>query len=241
MPLSVLLVGDNALMRQGLCSLLRAHPEFALHACPPDGEEAQRRTSTCPPDIVLIDLAPRSEGRSRAVAHYRRRWPSASFIALTHTKTHDTAHETCAERADAYVLRHAGFSELLAALRRVSSRRSACAGGAPTLPGPTTALARANPPRGNPERLTARERVILQLLAEGRTNRGAAEFLSLSPKTVEKHRANLMRKFGLSHAIDLTLAAAELGLIELASPGGRRPATAFPDARRHTENPGGSH
>ena len=62
--------------------------------------------------------------------------------------------------------------------------------------------------------LTPRERSILQLIAEGRTNRTAAEFLSVSPKTVEKHRATLMHKLGLRNAAELTLVALELGLIE---------------------------
>ena len=62
--------------------------------------------------------------------------------------------------------------------------------------------------------MTTRERSILQLVAEGRTNRGAAEFLSLSPKTVEKHRATLMRKLGLRNAAELTMVAIELGLVE---------------------------
>ncbi len=62
--------------------------------------------------------------------------------------------------------------------------------------------------------LTNRERGILQLIAEGRTNRSAAEFLSVSPKTVEKHRASLMHKLGLHSATDMMLAAVEMGLIE---------------------------
>jgi DNA-binding NarL/FixJ family response regulator len=62
--------------------------------------------------------------------------------------------------------------------------------------------------------LTPRERSILQLVAEGRTNRGAAEYLNISPKTIEKHRSSLMHKLGLRNAAELTLAALELGLIE---------------------------
>jgi DNA-binding CsgD family transcriptional regulator len=64
------------------------------------------------------------------------------------------------------------------------------------------------------DKLTARERSILKLIAEGRTNRAAAEFLNVSPKTVEKHRANLMRKLGLRNVAELTLVALESGLIE---------------------------
>jgi DNA-binding NarL/FixJ family response regulator len=64
------------------------------------------------------------------------------------------------------------------------------------------------------QQLTMRERSILQLVAEGRTNRTAAEYLSVSPKTVEKHRASLMRKLGLRSATELALTAIEMGLIE---------------------------
>jgi DNA-binding NarL/FixJ family response regulator len=62
--------------------------------------------------------------------------------------------------------------------------------------------------------LTSRERGVLQLIAEGKTNRSAAEFLSVSPKTVEKHRASLMQKLGLRNATEMTLIAMEMGLIE---------------------------
>jgi DNA-binding NarL/FixJ family response regulator len=64
------------------------------------------------------------------------------------------------------------------------------------------------------ESLTSRERGILQLIAEGRTNRSSAEFLCVSSKTVEKHRSSLMQKLGLRNASELTLAAMEMGLVE---------------------------
>ena len=66
--------------------------------------------------------------------------------------------------------------------------------------------------------MTTRERSILQLIAEGRTNRRAAEYLSVSPKTVEKHRASLMHKLGLVNAAEITLVALEMGLIERPMP-----------------------
>jgi DNA-binding CsgD family transcriptional regulator len=73
-------------------------------------------------------------------------------------------------------------------------------------------------PASRLEQLTTRERSILQLIAEGRTNRRAAEYLSVSPKTVEKHRASLMHKLGLINAAEITLVALEMGLIERPMP-----------------------
>jgi DNA-binding NarL/FixJ family response regulator len=134
---------------------------------------------------------------------------------LTAFKTEDYVREALRAGADGYVLKDATLDELLMALRSVARGKNYLS--------PDVSAHVVNSflhPQTNGakwsrlESLTRRERSILQLIAEGRTNRSAAEFLSLSPKTVEKHRANLMQKLGLRSAVELTLVALELGLIE---------------------------
>jgi DNA-binding NarL/FixJ family response regulator len=116
------------------------------------------------------------------------------------------------------VLKDASYEELVLALRHVAVGKrflSADVSGhlvdALINGGQTTAPAAVPSPWN---KLTARERSILKLIAEGRTNRSAAQYLNVSPKTIEKHRASVMRKLGLRNVAELTLVALESGLIE---------------------------
>jgi DNA-binding NarL/FixJ family response regulator len=121
--------------------------------------------------------------------------------------------------ADGYVLKDASYDELVLALRHVVMGKrflSADVSGHlvdALIQGTQTATATATE-RTPWNKLTARERSILKLIAEGKTNRAAAEYLSVSPKTIEKHRASVMRKLGLRNVTELAIVALEIGLIE---------------------------
>ena len=150
-----------------------------------------------------------------ATAQIKRRMPEVKVVALTAYKTDEYVREALRAGADGYILKDASYDELVMALRSV-------VGGKKFLSPDVSGHLVDNYLNGNrPEtktapwdKLTARERSILKLIAEGRTNRATAEFLNVSPKTVEKHRANLMRKLGLRNVSELTLVALESGLIE---------------------------
>jgi DNA-binding NarL/FixJ family response regulator len=136
-------------------------------------------------------------------------------LALTVYKTDEYVREALRAGADGYVLKDGAYDELVMALRCVVSGKKFLS---PDVSGHvvTSFLHRGSTPaKVTPwDSLTARERSILKLIAEGRTNRTAAAFLNVSPKTVEKHRASLMRKLGLRNVAELTLVALESGLIE---------------------------
>ena len=222
---TVLIVDHHSLMRQGLRSLLSAEDEFEVVGDTGEGREALRLAVAQPPDLILIDAQLPGLGGVQTTALIKRRLPQVRVVMLTETKTNDCLRESLQAGADGFLLKEAGFDELLKGLRSVVQGRKYLS---PEV-SPMLVEAYLNPDlTGATEsdrlhRLTLRERSILQLIAEGRTNRSAAEFLCLSPKTVEKHRANLMRKLGLRNATELMLTAIEMGLIE-------RPA--FPSHRR---------
>jgi DNA-binding NarL/FixJ family response regulator len=119
---------------------------------------------------------------------------------------------------DGHVLKNASYEELVLALRHVAlGKRFLSADVSGHLVDALVSTTQATAPAAAPSpwnKLTARERSILKLIAEGRTNRGAAEYLKGSPKTIEKHRASVMRKLGLRNVAELTLVALESGLIE---------------------------
>lgn len=214
----ILIVEDHNLLRQGLRSLVSTLPDFEVVGEARDGKEAIRQTLSLLPDLVLMDLSMPGMNGMEATAHIKRRLPQVRVVALTAYKTDEYVREALRAGADGYVLKDASYEELVLALRQVVNGKrflSADVSGH---------LVEALLHRGEPnqqaiaaspwDKLTARERSILKLIAEGRTNRGAAEYLNVSPKTIEKHRASVMRKLGLRNVSELTLAALECGLIE---------------------------
>lgn len=215
MKYRTLVVEDHQLLRQGLCSLIGGLPDFEIVGDARDGKDAIRQAIALEPDLVLMDLSMPGMNGIEATVQIKRRFPAMRVVALTAFKNDEYVREALRAGADGYVLKDASYEELAAALRMVASGRKYLS---PEMSGHlvTALLERGQaPPRATPwDRLTARERSIMKLVAEGRTNRQAAEFLHVSPKTVEKHRASVMRKLGLRTAAELTIAALEWGLIE---------------------------
>jgi DNA-binding NarL/FixJ family response regulator len=214
MSIRVLLVDDNNLFRLGLSALISAHEDFEVVGDMRGGKEAVQGTLTLNPDVVLMDIMLAGVNGLESVSQIKRRLPKVNIVILTEFRTEDYVREALRVGADGYVLKDASIDELLTAMRSVAKGKKYLS---PDVSGHLVQSFLHPDGKGGKssrlEMLTTRERSILQLVAEGRTNRGAAEFLSVSPKTVEKHRANLMHKLGLRNAVELTLVALELGLI----------------------------
>jgi DNA-binding NarL/FixJ family response regulator len=224
---TLLLVEANTLLRQGLQALLSAQGEFNVVEQASDGRDALNKASACTPQLVLINSQLQDGCGIRAAAQIKRRLPTTRVVMFTQTKTDDCVRESLQAGVDGYVLKDASFEELLIALRSVAMGKKYLSPDVSQMlvQGYLNPQAAAETPAQAATKLTTRERSILQLVAEGRTNRAAAEYLNISPKTVEKHRASLMRKFGLRNATELTFAAMDMGLVERPTMGLRRAAT----------------
>jgi DNA-binding NarL/FixJ family response regulator len=215
MPLSILLVDDHALFRQGLRALLAGLPSFTVVGEATDGKAAVAEALLLKPDIVIMNIALPGMNGMEATSNIKRRLPAVRVVMLTTFKSDEYLRESLRVGVDGYLLKDTSLEELVMALRSV-------AGGKKYLsPDVSSHLVdgflnpgRAAEPNSPLYMLTRRERSILQLIAEGRSNRTTAEFLSVSPKTVEKHRANLMRKLGLRNSGELMMVAVEMGLVE---------------------------
>ncbi len=215
MSIRVLLVDDNNLFRLGLCALISGHDDFTVVAHSSNGKEAVQASLNFDPDVVLMDIVLAGVSGLETVSQIKRRQPQVKVVMLTTLRTEDYVREALRAGADGYVLKDASLDELLMAMRSVASGKNYLSPDVSRHVVQSFLHPGSNGTKSSPlEKLTHRERSILQLIAEGRTNRTAAEFLSVSPKTVEKHRANLMHKLGLRNAAELTLIALELGLIE---------------------------
>lgn len=214
-PITILLAEDHAIVRQGLCALLRADGHFTIVGEARTGREAVELAASRRPDIILMDIAMPVLNGMEATRQILHANPAARVVILS-------AHSD-----DAYIERMsaagvAGFLEkqtsaeiLTQAILEVMKGRTFFS------PAIARRLALASPPRdrdGTPRprgnRLTARESEVLQLVAEGSANKQVAARLGISIKTVEKHREHLMAKLNIHDTAGLTRYAIAAGVIE---------------------------
>lgn len=210
----ILIVDDHKIVRDGLKSLLRSEPDFDVVGEADNGKDALFSTSTLKPDIILMDLSMPNTNGTEAIRNIKRRFPSIIIIALTVHKAEEYIHAALKAGASGYLLKDDSHAELMTALRSAIHGKTYLS---PSICGSvvTGYLGRSDKGRLTTswETLTHREREVIKLVAEGYRNKEIAEYLSLSMKTVEKHRSNLMKKLGLHSASALTAYAIENGLV----------------------------
>jgi DNA-binding NarL/FixJ family response regulator len=213
----VLLADDHTIVREGVRLCLEAMGDIEVVAEAEDGQVAVQLTVQLKPDVAVVDLTmPRLNG-VEAIRQIKRDVPSTEVVVLS---VHDSeAYVVQALRAGAagYVLKRNAATELAAAIRAAHDGQAYLH--------PSIArrviddyLSRIHASPGQAaepyERLTPREREVLQLAAEGHTTRAIAGLLCLSTKTVEHHRASLMTKLGLHGQTELVKYAIRAGLVE---------------------------
>jgi DNA-binding NarL/FixJ family response regulator len=161
-----------------------------------------------------MDLTmPRTSGMD-AIVHIKRQYPEIKIVALTFHKEEKYIHATLEAGADAYVLKDDSRTELFNALNNVATGNNYLS---PSIVDKVVAgyLSGGDSATAKPswEVLTRREREVIKLIAEGKRTKQIAEYLSLSPKTIEKHRTNLMRKLDLHNVSEVTVYALKNGFV----------------------------
>jgi DNA-binding NarL/FixJ family response regulator len=215
----VLLADDHTIVREGVRLCLEAMGDIAVVAEAGDGQEAVQLATQLKPDVAVMDLTmPRLNG-VEAIRQIRRDLPSTEVVVLS---VHDSeAYVVQALRAGAagYVLKRNAATELAAAIRAAhdgqaylhpSIARRVIDDYLSRIHASDDAVSEPH------ERLTPREREVLQLAAEGHSTRAIAGLLCLSTKTVEHHRASIMTKLGLHGQTELVKYAIRVGLVESA-------------------------
>jgi DNA-binding NarL/FixJ family response regulator len=207
----LLVADDHGIMRSGLGLLLGRQPDMEVIAEASDGVEAVQMALRVRPDICVMDVAmPRMTGL-QATVEIRAHAPEISVLVLSMHDDERYLFEALQAGAAGYVLKREADQALVEAVRAVSR-------GEPFMTNAAEAsLVRewmADESSGPAEPLTPREREVLKLIAEAFTNREIGEILHLAEKTVESHRANLMRKLGMRDRVELVRYAIRRGLIE---------------------------
>ena len=209
----IVIAEDHTILREGLRALLSSNPGFEVVGEAEDGRDAIRCVEKFAPDLVLIDLSmPRTNGMD-AIEEIKRQFPQTKILALTVHKAEEYVIAAFRAGADGYVLKDATHGELVLAIKSTLSGKPYLSPGISEkviegyLKGKKT-----RKPTSSWETLTQRERQVLKLIAEGYKNKEIADYLCISAKTVEKHRANLIKKLDLHNASALTAFAMEKGL-----------------------------
>jgi DNA-binding NarL/FixJ family response regulator len=197
---TVLLIDEPGIPRDGLCALLESDSALEVIGVAAGRREAVRALRAAQPHVVVIDLSGDLLQGRETIIHIKRRWPRVGVLVLVQP---GREHIETALRAgaDGYVLLDEECAELFNAVQRIASGRGYIS--------PATLDRMVTSYRGStdggprspaPEVLTGREREVIAMIAKGYRTREMAQILCLSHKTVEKHRANLMRKLGLRSA-----------------------------------------
>jgi DNA-binding NarL/FixJ family response regulator len=212
--LKILLADDHALLRLGLKKILEERSEWQVIAEAGDGRTAVRQTLELSPDVVVLDIGMPLLNGIEVTRQIIRRLPSVGVLILSMHA--DEAYITQALRAGArgYLLKDSAGTELIRAVSAVAAGKSffSPAVAKVMLDDYVQRLA----DKGIEDRyelLSEREREILQLVAEGHSSKGVAELLSISPATVETHRAHILQKLDVHSTAELVLYAVRRRII----------------------------
>ncbi|MGE5506463.1 MAG: response regulator [Actinomycetota bacterium] len=210
MTVRILIAEDQQLVRQGLVALLRTE-EVEIVGEAEDGEAAVEMVHRLRPDIVLMDLSMPVLDGVDATRRIKRSDPDIKVLILTVANCERRVAEAMAAGADGYALKKLGHEELMAAIAAVRSGKAYLG------PGLSEEMVReymdGEVVNGGGS-LTAREREVLRLIAQGLKNREIADTLSIAIKTVETHRTKIMQKLDLHNSAELATYAIRRGLIE---------------------------
>jgi two-component system response regulator NreC len=209
MPIRVVLADDHILVRQALKSLLERE-KLQVIAEASDGQEAVALAEAHHPDIAVIDISMPILNGIDAAREMGRSCPKTKTILLTQHEEDQYIREALEAGVKGYVLKNQAASDLLHAIQQVSRGQFYLS------PGVSRAVMEAYRTRSDSpaDPLTARERQVLQLIAEGKSTRDAASLLGISVKTAESHRMRLMQKLDIHETASLVRYAVRRGLVQ---------------------------
>jgi two-component system, NarL family, response regulator NreC len=217
MPISVLVADDHELVRRGVRALLESESGFTVAGEVADGREIVPAVERLKPDVLVLDLMMPGLSGLDVLRTLTPRGLATRVVVLSMYAGEAYAAQAFENGASAYVVKDAGGAELLAALRAAASGRRFLS--APLSESGIRAYAwrLATAPKDPFETLSAREREVLDLAVKGLTNSEIGIRLSISRRTAETHRSNLLRKLGLKGEKDLLRYALRRGLLDLDS------------------------
>ena len=204
--ISVLLVDDHSLVRKGFRRILEDDPEIRVIGEAADGAEAVKLAQQLQPQVIVMDMAMPGLNGMQASIEILKILPKTAILMLSMYSEENYVRKALEAGAKGYILKDAMDIDLAAAIKQVAAGQKVVA------PGLLSSTPEADPDHG---KLTNREKQILQLIAEGKSNKEIAALLDLSVNTVSVHRANLMEALGIHRTAELVLYAVRKGLVRI--------------------------
>jgi len=214
MSTRVLLADDHAVVRKGLRFLLSRSPDMEVVGEAADGREAVRLAEEVKPDVIVMDIAMPQLNGIEATARIIKRNPGVGVVILSMYSDEEYLVRALTAGAKGYLLKDSAEADLVQAIRAVARGRPFFSPSiARTLLEDYVRHLQQRGLTDSYDLLTDREKEVLQLLAEGKSNKEVASLLDLSLYTVETHRANLMQKLGLHDTAEIVLYAVRKKII----------------------------
>jgi len=214
--IKLLVADDHKIFRQGIKKLLEEEKDLQVVGEAKDGRDAVKKTQELKPDVVLMDVAMADLNGLQATRQIKKTVPDTKVLMVTMHKNEEYVLQSFQAGASAYVLKEGAVEELVAAIRSVHHEKSFLS---PTISKTVIDAYLRKIETGTMQTpfdlLTDREREVLQLIAEGYTNREVAKALYISVKTVEAHRAHIMQKLDIHEVAKLVKYAIQKGLVDL--------------------------
>ena len=208
MAVRVLITDDHPVVREGLEFMLGMNTDIELVGTAADGDETLRYVAVLRPDVIVMDMRLPGQDGAEVTAALKDRHPEVKVLILTAEADGDALRRALAAGADGFMLKTARPPELASAIMDVAAGRSVVA---PSLTGALFAAARGS--TAPPSPLSDREREVLQLLANGKTNKEIASALFVSEATVKTHVENILRKLGVADRTQAVAEAFRRGLV----------------------------
>ncbi|MFP3898995.1 MAG: response regulator [Dehalococcoidia bacterium] len=210
----VLVTDDHAIVRDGVCALLALTDDIEAVGEATNGREALEMVASLSPDVALMDIVMPLMDGLEATRRLRKEFPETKVIVLTQYEDRDYVIPAIEAGASGFISKAAASSELTSAIRSVYRGDSFLSPSiARLLVDDYRQLASVGRSNDTADQLTDREREVLKLLAEGHSTREIAQILVVSPKTVDRHKTNLMAKLDIHNRLDLFKYALRKGII----------------------------
>ncbi len=213
-PLKVLVADDHDVVRRGLKMLIEEHPGWEVCGEARSGREAVEQCTALHPDVIIVDISMPDLNGLEATRQIRKACPRTEVLVITHHDSDEMAAEVMDAGARGYVLKSDSDTDLVRAVEALSHHK-------PFFTSRVTEMFLANrgsrvtdPAEMMRNRLTAREREILQLIAEGKTAKEVATILGIATKTSDTHRTNIMRKLDVHSVAELVRYAIKNKVVE---------------------------
>jgi len=203
--ITVLLVDDHSLVRKGFRRILEDESDIRVVGEAGDGSQAVQLAQELKPQVIIMDMAMPGLNGQQATIEILKVLPKTAILMLSMYPEENYVRNALTAGAKGYILKNAAEVDLAAAVRKVAAGQQVIGPG----------LLTTNQAPEADGKLTAREKQVLQLIAEGKSNKEIAGLLGLSVNTVSVHRANIMEALGIHRTAELVLYAVQKGLVNI--------------------------